>query len=113
MAVFKFTGQIGLRIVQAVLSFIVLGLSAHTVTWAIGGAPLEQPCLDRFRAQVIVANTLACAILAWRPLRYQRSHGASFVATSTIMGIDIFGRPGSGRKHDIDQAVENAESDAE
>ncbi|KAK9332387.1 marvel domain-containing protein, partial [Lipomyces starkeyi] len=28
-----------LRIVQAVFSFIVLGLSAHILTWAIGGAP--------------------------------------------------------------------------
>ncbi|KAK9433773.1 hypothetical protein V1505DRAFT_352755 [Lipomyces doorenjongii] len=140
MAVFKFTGQIGLRgapgylLFVSIWTFLALAYivfapiyASKLVVWKYAIFTVEVltnffwftgfiamaamfgplPCTSYSRKYTSVCHTgraaIAISAFAW----------CSFVATSTIMGIDIFGRPGSGRKHDIDQAVENAESDAE
>ncbi|KAK9319627.1 membrane-associating domain-containing protein [Lipomyces orientalis] len=158
MPVLKFTSEIWLRIVQAVLSLLVLALSANTLTWAYGGAPAYLLFVSIWTflalAYIVFVPIYAAKLVVWKyaifaveiltnffwftgfiaeaavvgPIYcsiYFRQNACNtgkaaiaiaaitwcaFIATSTLMGIDIFGRPGSGRKRDVERGVESAES---
>ncbi|KAK9248711.1 membrane-associating domain-containing protein [Lipomyces tetrasporus] len=160
MSVPKFTAEIWLRIVQAVLSLLVLALSANTLTWAFASAPAYLLFVSiwtflalgyivfvpiyaaklvfwkyaifavevltnffwftGFIAEAVVLGSLYCgeyeseyrsachtgkAVIPFAAIAW-----CTFIATSTLMGISIFGRPGSGRKRDVERGVENADS---